>query len=766
MCNAHMMKDISIDREIRKLISSKKYGTESFYSGKKQKKESGRHNPHSAGSKYSKKGSYHSHGSHSYFSKYSEESRKPSQNSVDEKSLYTTFPPISLNDRSFSDNSASPEMSEKKPNFYGLLPRDTFSPSSHHHHPHSYGSYSSKSSKRYHDGDEVIYYPTYYSSKKTKKSSKSKKSSKGSNYSYSSKRSYSSKYSTFSPTHFACSRTETRKTDVIIIGAGYAGIRAAAVIKDTAPDIDVVILESSNNIGGRAKSKRFGDNMIVELGPKYLEENSTILQLFETYNMKTGRDDSFNMTVFGLSEDCFLGSIFLKNSRKLEQIESLLENVEKNESIDLNDKIKATRFLEELIKTKTVRNDCEIEELSQTKIAKYQNYWRDEVLPCVLQKANETWNNIDFVNINDPGLLIEYLNCGYNDTRPYEFMVKWLYHDLQYAEDNGSIFEISNPWEESTIYQFSIEGGASKTLQKYAEDNDIKPKFNHRVKKIRYDIKENNSKIRAEVEVETGGQGCIVYQSQRIISTVSSGVYNNDLIEFSPKLRYSDTFWNPMKVKQFFNVFYRFPSKFWERRAGKSHYIYTVRLENYNGISMAWSNLDREDLNPGSKTLMLTTSDDGFKMYFGHDVHDYEISELKLKTLLEPLKAVFVDEWKDPIEILYNRYHADENFGYGAYSSWEEGYTPYDFFKFWGAYDFNSYVGFCDHNGCNAPPGKNETEWILYLSGSGSCLLNWEWMEGAWSSGEMSAFLMMESLGIELHDWRQSNGCYPYVEEI
>jgi tubulin alpha len=33
---------------------------------------------------------------------------------------------------------------------------------------------------------------------------------------------------------------------------------------------------------------------------------------------------------------------------------------------------------------------------------------------------------IAILNINDQGLLIDYLNCGCDDTRPYEFMVKLL----------------------------------------------------------------------------------------------------------------------------------------------------------------------------------------------------------------------------------------------------------------------------------------------------------------------------------------------------
>ena len=113
--------------------------------------------------------------------------------------------------------------------------------------------------------------------------------------------------------------------------------------------------------------------------------------------------------------------------------------------------------------------------------------------------------------------------------------------------------------------------------------------------------------------------------------------------------------------------------------------------------------------------------------------------------------------------MIYSKYHADKNFGYGSYSYWETGYSPSDYFKFWGAYDFGDYISkSCDHNGCNGKPNKPNTEWILYLSGAASCLDLWELVNGAWGSGEMSAYLMMESLGIELHDWRPDNLCYNY----
>lgn len=223
MCIAQMMKDTLIVRDdlitfsrdtsgrnrkgnkIRKLRSSKKYETRSSNSRKKPSNlhssspSSHHHHPHShssenskKGSKkgwyssyyeYSKKGSDYYHDDYSYYSKkskrgskYSEGSRKSSQDSDDEESLSPSFSPTSLNQT--------------------IILFESLSPSSHHHHPHSHGSYSKKGSTHYHDGENIIY-PTYYSSKskKWKKSSKSTKWSKGASYSASSKRFHSSRHS-------------------------------------------------------------------------------------------------------------------------------------------------------------------------------------------------------------------------------------------------------------------------------------------------------------------------------------------------------------------------------------------------------------------------------------------------------------------------------------------------------------------------------------------------------------------------------------------
>jgi len=559
-----------------------------------------------------------------------------------------------------------------------------------------------------------------------------------------------------------CSNPETHTVDVVIIGAGYAGVRAAATIRKNAPKLKVVVLESTDHLGGRAKSKRW-NGVRVELGPKYLNKETKILELFESYNCRSGLDDALNMTVFGFNDNCAKSGRNrrkLENTRKLEKAQELLDRIKNDETIHFDDKMMTVQFLEKAMERRIQKTrDCVVEQLSQKEIKSYKNFWQKKVLACVLEKSNSAWYGYGYDAKNEPGLLVDYIKCGYDDKDPYEYMIKWFWSDFNFSDESGSLYSISDPWEEGGETRLSIKGGIEKTIQMYAKENKIKPLFGHRVKKIWYNIREK--KIRAKVKVRTIEGDCIFYKAQRVISTVSSGVYNHNLIEFSPKLRYNERKYNPFKVKQYFNVFYKFDTKFWEKKANQTHYIYTVRLEDYDGISMNWENLDREGVYPGSKILMLTLADEGFRKFFDDNFRSARVPNSKLEKLLEPLKAVFGDKYENPVDILYNKYHADKNFGFGTYSQWVEGYSPTDYFNFWGAYDKNNYIDYCDHNGCNGDPWRKDTEWILYFSGCDSCLNHWGLLNGAWYSGEMSAYLMMESLGIKnLPNWRDTNQCY------
>src|ERR1700754_3677580 len=61
----------------------------------------------------------------------------------------------------------------------------------------------------------------------------------------------------------------SNKTDVVIIGAGAAGLAAARSLQDQG--IDVVVLEARERIGGRVFTHRDSATPIpIELGPEFI----------------------------------------------------------------------------------------------------------------------------------------------------------------------------------------------------------------------------------------------------------------------------------------------------------------------------------------------------------------------------------------------------------------------------------------------------------------------------------------------------------------
>ncbi len=67
-------------------------------------------------------------------------------------------------------------------------------------------------------------------------------------------------------------------TDVIVIGAGLAGLRAATDLR--AAGLDVVVLEARDRVGGRVWSHRFSNGQVAERGAEFIDGNHTeVLEL-------------------------------------------------------------------------------------------------------------------------------------------------------------------------------------------------------------------------------------------------------------------------------------------------------------------------------------------------------------------------------------------------------------------------------------------------------------------------------------------------------
>ena len=62
----------------------------------------------------------------------------------------------------------------------------------------------------------------------------------------------------------------TQKNEVIIIGAGIAGLTCARKLSKHAGQINLTVLEASNRIGGRARTHFADDGTILELGAHYI----------------------------------------------------------------------------------------------------------------------------------------------------------------------------------------------------------------------------------------------------------------------------------------------------------------------------------------------------------------------------------------------------------------------------------------------------------------------------------------------------------------
>lgn len=63
-------------------------------------------------------------------------------------------------------------------------------------------------------------------------------------------------------------------TDVIIVGAGAAGLSAYREIQRLEPTLNIILLEATDRIGGRVKKATFG-GYTVELGANWLHNNGT-----------------------------------------------------------------------------------------------------------------------------------------------------------------------------------------------------------------------------------------------------------------------------------------------------------------------------------------------------------------------------------------------------------------------------------------------------------------------------------------------------------
>lgn len=84
------------------------------------------------------------------------------------------------------------------------------------------------------------------------------------------------------------------KYDVIIVGAGFAGLTAALRLEQEKRNFKILIIEADNKIGGRSFTKILDDDILLELGGQWIgDKHQEMLSLVKQYNLKLYKSPPF-----------------------------------------------------------------------------------------------------------------------------------------------------------------------------------------------------------------------------------------------------------------------------------------------------------------------------------------------------------------------------------------------------------------------------------------------------------------------------------------
>ncbi|HZW99303.1 MAG TPA: FAD-dependent oxidoreductase, partial [Trueperaceae bacterium] len=80
--------------------------------------------------------------------------------------------------------------------------------------------------------------------------------------------------------------TASERADVLVLGAGMAGLSAAHALVDT--DLDVLVIEARDRLGGRTHTDRHFAGFPVELGAEFIHgERAATWSFIEHLNLET-----------------------------------------------------------------------------------------------------------------------------------------------------------------------------------------------------------------------------------------------------------------------------------------------------------------------------------------------------------------------------------------------------------------------------------------------------------------------------------------------
>ena len=486
---------------------------------------------------------------------------------------------------------------------------------------------------------------------------------------------------------------------------------AAAKLLQTDPDLKIIILESTHRIGGRVRSAQMGApgrEVLVEAGANWIiNDGNAIWDMAQEFGLKHMDTHYLNYVVYDehgspvdpqlvQSRLNVIGEVFQKAGKDAQdaQVGTILkeDKLPKDEGVlrmlqahgwNLTYDDSPVDNLDYMLQWKFVDYEYQMPDVSR-------NFFSPESVPIQVelkQQKQSRWKSKVIPN----SLVL--------DPRGYESLLQ----DFQ---------------------------------AKHVPSDHIR--LNQRVQTINYDItyKTFEKSYGAVVTVQNETDSRLYdFMARRVISTVSAGVLNHELIDFAPPLAYSPAKYNPFQVAQYTKIFYQFDRVFWDTDV---EFIDIVRPLKQHGHCNNWQNM--EHYLPGSGIIRCELMHASFEEL--KDPTTNELTPETLDYLLGPLRLVYGAEVVGtPIDVYYNALQLDKDYGYGAYGYWQIGRTFRDFASFFGGVEVLH--SRCErHNGCN-----RNGEWILHISGSASCFMESEFVHGGYMAGERSARFVLDTLG-------------------
>lgn len=233
-----------------------------------------------------------------------------------------------------------------------------------------------------------------------------------------------------------------------------------------------------------------------------------------------------------------------------------------------------------------------------------------QALDDVISDIDEQWQ-ANHELYQDPGILAKLQQYNWrvgandnSDMTNIDFTIQWDWIDWEYAMSDTSVRYFPTLPYESLMA--SDPRGFEYLLQTFAALNINQSNIKLNTRAMRVDYNENippqtpgGTSYKARVQTHNGVE-CTDYITRRVISTVSAGVLNNELIQWNPPLQYPVEEYNPMEMGQYVKLFFQFEEQFWDDQ----EFIRVVPDQvAERGHCHHWQNLNFGTFLPGSNII-------------------------------------------------------------------------------------------------------------------------------------------------------------------